>query len=224
MNKNTKMLGGNEEMNEILYTYNVEEGSKQLLINLVSEEKIHKYLTLIKEHHYETYTHSLQVALLCIELGFINQFDQKNRECLGYAGLLHDFGKLGISKEILSKESQLGCLEKGIVRKHPRLSFAGLEGLNNGTITSVIVSHHEYQNNPYPRNGIDRRIHNRGYYRRAGNTIIRSLAQILAVSDMYDSLRSKRSYKNPMNKEMAMSIMLEQYKGDPRYVYQIISR
>ncbi len=198
--------------------------SKEFLDNLINEDKAAPYLALIKKHHLETYEHSLRVALLSVDLGLENHVNDFELRLLGYSGLLHDVGKSKIPEEILSKQGKLTNEELEIIKGHSRLGFLEVDELEYGLIKLIVIAHHEYKKNGYPRSGKDRRKQHREKDRRKNKADIAKLAEIVAISDMYDALASQRSYKKEMNKEEITKILKEQYLGNHKYIEQVLNR
>ena len=111
---------------------------------------------------------------------------------------LHDVGKLIIPSEVLNKPGKLTAEEWELVKRHP---MAGVEMLSDvdfpGDTLQIVRSHHE-------------RWDGRGYPDQlAGEDIPRS-ARILCIADVYDALTSRRSYKQPVAHEKAMTVMREE--------------
>ena len=183
---------------------------------------VKRYLELLKSHHKESYEHSLRVAVLCIYLGLKNSLPKKKIRLLAYAGLLHDIGKLDVPLSILSKKSALTEKEIRIIREHPRRSFIRLKESELEEVKKIIIMHHEYCNNPYPRSGVDRRKTRRKD--RRNNNGLDDLAQILSVADMYDALSHMRAYHEPFDCEEIKQIIGKQFKGKKRYIKQIIKK
>src|SRR5687768_11843330 len=98
---------------------------------LLKERNVKRYLTSLKDHHLETYQHSLRVGKLCLAVGEALQLADDELKLLGLSGLLHDIGKRKIPENILSKKSALNAAEKEIMNGHPRLSFLELSGIEN---------------------------------------------------------------------------------------------
>lgn len=189
---------------------------------IIRNKHITKYLNLLKKHHYESYEHSLRVGFLCIYLGMKNSLDQEKIKLLGYAGFLHDIGKLDIPLSILSKKTSLNEKEIKKMREHPRHSFLRIKEPELQEVRQLIIMHHEYCHCPYPRKGGDRRGKKRGERRQTNG--LKNLAQILSVADMYDALSHKRSYHEPLGCKEIEKIMREQFKGKKKYINQVIEK
>lgn len=196
--------------------------NEKLLKSLLKQKKVQSYLLDLKEHHKETYDHSLRVSLLAIKLGYENKLPKKQIKLLGYSGLFHDLGKLEIHPEILSNKKALEHHEKKIIQEHPRKAFLRLDKFKEGDVKKIIIQSHEYGKEPYPRKGVCRRKDNRKTKdRRKNNSQIERLVHILAIADMYDALINKRAYKKSFDKKNALKILEEEFRGDKSYLDQI---
>ncbi len=199
--------------------------SNELFRKITREERVQRYLQELERYHSETYEHSLRVGLLSIDLGYDNTIDGENLRNLGYGGLLHDIGKLRIPQEILTKEARLGGEELNIMRGHPKLGYLELKDPEYETVRRIVAAHHEFKLLPYPRKGKDRRKidHGQEDRRRVDETAV-ALAQIVAISDIYDALASKRAYKGPLELSEIEGILREQFIGDSKYIDQVLRK
>jgi len=186
--------------------YMITEKSKDLFKKLVNEEKIKKHLNVLREYHSETYEHSLRVSLLSIHLGHIRNLNPEDIQHLGYAGFLHDIGKTKIAHDILTKKSELSTLEKEIIKEHPKLGYKELNNFDE-CIRHIVLDHHKYQIDNYPKEEPNKKVSH--------------LTQIIAISDMYDALTNKRSYKDSFSLEKVKEIIFNQFKGKTK-LYIII--
>jgi len=204
------------------------EKSISLFEKILRDKNIAEYLKLIKKHHTESYSHCLRVGFLCVRFGYELSLTKKEIRLIGYAGLIHDLGKLEIPKKILTKKSGMNSFEKKIMENHPRIGFLRLMSFRNrmySKIGEIIISHHEFKTESYPRTNNDRRKKSRGQKERRGNNDrIEILAQILAIADMYDALVRKRAYKESFNKEKIEKILKSQFTGDRVYIKKILSK
>ncbi len=117
---------------------------------------------------------------------------------------LHDIGKVGIEDRILLKPGPLEPEEFEVMKTHTVLgaqTFLAVKKAMPDTpyaemAYDVILHHHEkYDGSGYPE-------------KLAGDAIPLS-AQIMAVADVYDALRSARPYKKPMSREQAAQLIAE---------------
>src|ERR687889_642313 len=99
----------------------------------------------------------------------------------------HDFGKYLIAESILLKPGPLAEAERAAVSLHPVYGAHLLSGLPAVTeaVRQVVLYHHEHwDGGGYPEGLAGRRIP--------------LAARLVAVADVYTSLRARRSYKPPL--------------------------
>ena len=108
--------------------------------------------------------------------------------------LLHDVGKIGIPKEVLSKPGKLTPDEYKIIKSK------GYDVLKDISIMPELAvgaqSHHE-------------RPDGRGYPSHLQGDEIPPVARIISVADCFDAMYSDRPYRNRMNFDRAVSIIQE---------------
>jgi len=114
---------------------------------------------------------------------------------------MHDVGKIRIPTAILLKEGPLTVKEMQLMRQHPAFGAAILgDSPRLKVAREIALSHHENWDGT-------------GYPKRLKGERIPVSGRIVKVADVYDALRSKRSYKPPMSHEEAMHVFRE---GDDR--------
>lgn len=179
----------------------------------LQEPVVRRYLPQLRLHHPETCEHSLRVGHDCAVLGLQEGLSHEYAFRLCCSGLLHDIGKLGVPRHVLSKNGPLDDSERKAVRMHPRYAFEWLRPY--GVESRVVVAHHELSSDPYPRNpGAPGPFSDR----RRPEPWLDPLKQMLAVADMFDALVSARDYKPALARDEAISIMRCTFRGDPKYV------
>lgn len=123
---------------------------------------------------------------------------------LYHAAPLHDIGKVGISDAILLKPGRLTAEEFEIMKTHTLIGA--------GTLRRI---HARYPKNAFLQMGIaiaqshHERWDGGGYPDRLAGEAIPLSARIMALADVYDALRSKRTYKEPFSHERSCAIILE---------------
>jgi putative two-component system response regulator len=129
--------------------------------------------------------------------------DERFMEELRFAAPLHDIGKIGIPDSILLKHGTLSDDEWNIMKGHTAIGARILRGsrfASLNTASSVALTHHErWDGSGYP-----------GGLRGDG---IPLEGRIIAVCDVYDALRSRRPYKEPITHGEACRRIIE---GDER--------
>jgi HD-GYP domain-containing protein (c-di-GMP phosphodiesterase class II) len=119
-----------------------------------------------------------------------------------YSAQLHDVGKMSINVAILRKEGPLDDDERFEMMRHPEYGFQILSASDRLQMAAdIALNHHErWDGGGYPAG-------------REGDQIPVS-ARIVTLADIYDALRSKRSYKPGLTHEQTRRIVLE---GDDRF-------
>jgi hypothetical protein len=137
--------------------------------------------------------HSVRVAeytvLIATEMGFT----QEQVARIEQAALLHDLGKVGVSRRVLAKEAKLTDEEYEEIKRHPDIGahiVADVPYLAD--LVPMIEHHHE-------------RFDGRGYGGHVSGADIPIEARILAVADSYDAMTSVRPYRGAMSHEDAMT-------------------
>ena len=211
---------------------------QQMYEAIITDEKVNVHLRAVKDYHMESYDHLVRVGKLSMYLGMKNHLVDEQLRLLGMSGALHDVGKQGISHCVLCKPGPLEPTEREEMKNHVRLGFMILEDIGE-EVRRIIVCHHEFQGEAYPRNGEERRrddrreryivvpkeargVSRRGSIeRRQTDAMILNLGQMVAAADVYDALSSKRGYKEPLTLEVVRDIMNKDYLGSKRYVQQL---
>ena len=133
----------------------------------------------------DTYTqnHSYRVSIYAARMAAEMGFDDERIEDVRAAALLHDIGKLDISREILYKAARLNPTEYQEMREHVSRGAALLEPVGGSLrrVLPIILTHHD-------------RFDGSGYSDRAGEEIPLE-ARILSVADAYDAITSDRPYR-----------------------------
>lgn len=203
------------------YSKKISIQSKNLLKEILLDEKITNLMNKLYEHHPATYQHSIRVALLSLELAIKNNIVNKDDlMTIGKAALLHDIGKMKTPIEILTKKSFLNTEEKEIMDKHPRDGFELLIKFPDD-IRKIVVSHHEFNfENSYPRKI---KYCSLGFQKRSFDEKIDAFSAMVAICDVYDALMTKREYKNITSIEEIETIMLKSsFLWNQEYVKQLI--
>ena len=160
-----------------------------------------------------TYTHSMNVALICNVIGSWAGFSKDDLNTLMLCGLLHDIGKLKIPAEIIQKPGKLTDEEFDLIRSHPKLGYDILRSKNlDDRIKLAALQHHE-------------RYDGKGYPRQLAGIEINEYASIVAIADVYDAMTSIRIYRKGICPFTVIS-MFEKEKDlyNPHYLYLFMKR
>ena len=114
------------------------------------------------------------------------------------AAALHDIGKIGIRDSVLQKEGKLTPEEYKHIQEHVEITHNILAKIHMSKdfeqITDIACSHHE-------------KYDGSGYYRKLKGEEIPFGGRILAVSDVFDAITSKRHYRDKMPIEKVIDII-----------------
>ena len=186
------------------------------------EPLVRNYLGRLFLHHHDTYQHSSRVGILSVYLGFVNRVPENHLRLLAYAGALHDVGKLHLPTVLLDKSGALTEEDLAQLRRHPRLSFFELQLFDPEIVRRIVVAHHEYQLDGYPRQNFLAIDHPAPVEDRSRDQHVQLLAQMVSAADMFDGLRNKRAYKPVYALAETEEIMRRQFTGDPRFIDQLV--
>ena len=150
--------------------------------------------------------HCVNVGMLNGMLGKWLGLEKGTVDTLILVGLLHDCGKASIPNKIWSAPRPLTIVEFEVVKTHPIFS-GNLMSDFPVAVQEAARGHHE-------------KINGRGYPDGLSGNDIPAMARISAVSDIYDAMVSRRSYKNPNSpfKILAVIDSLRDTELDGEYV------
>jgi HD-GYP domain-containing protein (c-di-GMP phosphodiesterase class II) len=130
-----------------------------------------------------TLGHSQSVAALVAQAGIQLGLPDEEVRMLRRAGLVHDFGRLGVSNAIWDKRGPLGAGEWERVRTHPYLTERMLSSSAAlAPLGAVVVQHCE-------------RLDGSGYPRGLKGNAISRAARMLGAADAYQAMREPRPHR-----------------------------
>lgn len=146
----------------------------------------------VLEYDRHTYRHCLRVARVSAAIAAEMNYDDVMVENVYQAALLHDYGKIFFSKELLLAPRRYKRSERGIVGYHALfgytyLSEIGASFLSEDVLRGILEHHEKLDGSGYPY----------------GVTDFGIIGKILGVSDVYDAMTNKRCYKGPCSNEYA---------------------
>ena len=167
-----------------------------------SEDTLKAFQAIIANNHY-IFVHSVQVAALTM-LAHDKLFDLNHDEMIdvGVGALLHDFGMIFISSDILNKPDALSDIEYHKVKQHTQKGYDFLKGIgvfSDVSLTIVRYHHEKYDGNGYPT-GL------------TGDNIPRS-AQLAALCDAYCAMTTDRPYRTSNSHADTIRIMRDESTG-----------
>lgn len=158
-----------------------------------------KLLAMIRDADEYTFTHVVNVCILTMSQAESLGFEGDILYQIGIASMLHDVGKLFIPEEIIKKPGALTKEERVIIDGHVikgALYVIGMKDVPKFAVLGALEHHIKYNGEGYPRI--------KGDYRP------NVASQMIAISDAYDAMRSKRPYQEPKKEELIIKILTEE--------------
>ncbi len=120
---------------------------------------------------------------------------------LGLAALLHDLGKIGVSEEILYKNSTLSDQELETIRAYPHDTFKVLQALGEEYHYLAECGLHIYE-----------RLDGSGYPQGLKGDEINPYAQIVGLLDMYEAMTHNRPHREKLPHFQAIKEIIKTQK------------
>ena len=159
------------QMKELRQTYN---GVLLILQQFITKDKY-------------TQNHSYRVSVYASTIASAYGLDSERIEDVRAAALLHDIGKLDISRELLYKAASLTAEEFQEMQTHVEKGVRMLQPVGGSLrrVLPIILAHHE-------------KFDGSGYNPISGHAIPLE-ARIIVVADAYDAMTSDRPYRKAMS-------------------------
>ena len=154
-------------------------------------------LASLKSAHEYTFTHVTNVCILTMSQAETLGFTGEHLHQIGVASLLHDVGKIFIPDEILSKPGKLSQDERKIIETHTVKGaryLMGIEGIPKLAVLSALEHHLKYDGSGYPSI--------------KGGWRPNIASQLISVADVFDAMRSKRSYQGDIPIEKIVEVLI----------------
>lgn len=206
----SQRIVSSEEFKEFQKTYDLNLSSFKDSINRVVEDNIQMDVDSILQnsldiisnrngrfgildmlqnmHMYDdsTYSHCMNVALICNILATWLKFTPEEVELATACGLFHDIGKLLVPHEIITKPGKLSDEEYFQVQRHPMEGYLLLldQNVDRHVSLSALMHHENYDGSGYPSHITGEKIDR--------------FASIVAIADVYDAMTAARVYRGPM--------------------------
>jgi response regulator RpfG family c-di-GMP phosphodiesterase len=159
----------------------------QLGLELASSQKeiIFTLGECVESRSKETASHVRRVSECCRLMAERLGFSLQDTELLRLASPMHDVGKIGIPDSILLKPGPLTDGEFEVMKTQPRIGSLLLRGSPRPIIPAAAVIAHEHHE----------RWNGQGYPRGLRGEEIHPYGRIVCLVDVFDSLLSRRVYK-----------------------------
>jgi putative nucleotidyltransferase with HDIG domain len=160
-----------------------------------------------------TENHSYRVSIYAARIAARMELGPERVEDVRAAALLHDIGKLDISRDLLYKAARLSKDEFEEMKKHVDKGVEILESVGGSLrrVLPIVLSHHD-------------KYDGSGYTPLTGDQIPIE-ARVIAVADAFDAMTSDRPYRKAMSAYEAKEVLL---KGagkdfDPAVVHAFVA-
>ena len=162
---------------------------------------------IMKKDMEDELIHGVKVCNLAFHFGRRLGLSYDRAIELATAGLLHDMGKLQMSRHLYGRDGESLEVEEIVrTRSHARITYDILMRYDySDYVLETILYHHEnYDGTGYPRNLVA--------------TDIPEGARMLRLVDAFVSLTSDKAYRKAFDKQTAIELMIEEVKNfDMRY-------
>ncbi len=134
-----------------------------------------------------TENHCYRVSVYAAKIASSLDLSPDRIEDTRAAALLHDIGKLDVSRDLLYKAARLTKTEYEQMQQHVSKGVAILEGVGGSLrrVIPIVLAHHD-------------KFDATGYHPNGGEDIPIE-ARIISVADVYDSITSDRPYRKAMS-------------------------
>lgn len=145
-----------------------------------------------------TLGHADRVSQYAKDLGIALGVNGGDLDTLRKGAFLHDIGKISIPDAILQKPGKYTDEEYAVMKRHPQLGCEICQKLDSLRNALPLIRHHH------------ERLDGSGYPDGIRGDQISPLIRVVTVVDIYDALRSQRSYKEAFSLEKSFKIMWEE--------------
>ncbi len=192
----------------------VREVVQKIITDLAEAGDLLAEISLLRSKDDATFTHSVNVVILCLLMGQALGYGREDLLKLGQGALLHDLGKMEVV-HLITKPATLSPQEFEEVKRHAAI---GYELLRNRTGASILAAHVALQHHE--------RLDGSGYPRGLAGTQIHDFGRLAAVADVFDAASAPRHYRAALTPLEAAALIrsLAGSKLDPQMVRTLLSR
>ena len=118
------------------------------------------------------------------------EFTEEDILRIGYIGMVHDIGKIGVAESVLNKAGKLTNEEYSLMKRHAEIGYELMGSMGSeieGILDGIRYHHERFDGNGYP-DGLSGKD-------------IPLVARILCLADSYDAMTSNRVYRKRLSKE-----------------------
>jgi len=134
-----------------------------------------------------TFSHSTNVSVLTLAQAIALGIEGQLLKEIGLAAMLHDIGKLFIPEEVILKTGKLTSEEFELIKQHPVRGARHLVETPGVPRLAIIVAYEHHL-----------KFNLSGYPKVPADWQQNLCSHMTMISDVFDALRSRRSYREPM--------------------------
>jgi putative nucleotidyltransferase with HDIG domain len=162
------------------------------ILSMATREQVYALSATVDAKDPYTYGHSNRVAAVTETIAKSIGMSGKDLADVYAAAMLHDIGKLGVPDAILTKPDKLTDAEWKIIYQHPAEGAKIIVHVKElSRLIPMVRHHHEWYNGT-------------GYPDRLKGDEIPLGARIISVADAYDTMTTKRLYRNIITPKEAL--------------------
>ncbi len=166
-------------------------------------------LTTVKSHDEYTFFHSVNTCILSLAMGRLVGLSEERLRHLGTGALLHDIGKIGVPQAILRNPGRLQGSDWETIKRHPQegaQSILAASGVGQELASAIAFEHHSrFDGSGYPKLGHD---DGHGHPRARSGRDLHLFSRLVSVSDTYDAITTRRSYRRAETPTRALNVLL----------------
>ncbi len=177
----------------------LEEAVIGFISALKRESNVLRIVSPVKSYSEYTYVHTANVSILSLFQAETLGLRGEHLYDAGLAGLLHDVGKMFVSKEVLEKQTVLEEPEWNEMKKHPihgAVYLSTLQGAPKLAIIAAFEHHMKFNGKGYP----DTKRRGRKQH---------MISQLVTISDFFDAIRTERPYRKALDLQTIIGLMKE---------------
>ena len=141
----------------------------------------------------ETEGHTIRVADATVKLARFMGVSDTQIQHIRHGALLHDIGKMAIPDSILLKPGPLNEAEWQVMKQHPQMAYNWLKSIDYlKPAVDIPYCHHEHWDGS-------------GYVQGLAEDEIPYWARIFTIIDVWDAMRSDRSYRKAFSDQETLS-------------------
>ena len=171
---------------------------KEIVLKIQRNVDILMAMIRLKGINEYTYSHSINVTVMCVSLANQFGFNFTDITRFGTGALLADLGMTSFPSNLTRRPSGLSKKEKEEIQKHSKytLEFIKKNGVSDTLIETLIIQHHE-------------RFDGTGYPYGLKGDEIHSISKIFAIADVYTAMTSQRPQRPGIPPHMVLADILQ---------------